>query len=526
MIDATETRRRTDTPQDPTGSPEGGRPDLRWLVDRLIAAIDRALSEQVNAILHHPEFQRLEASWRSVKYLADAAHGIDQTRVRVLSVSWRELARDLTRAAEYDQSQMFDKIYNQEFGMPGVEPFGLLIGDYEISPLPAIRRPASAERAVSTDRRADGNPVVGDLLRTLTTRALADSPVNRPGKSGNATDAGPPPGQPDAIAVLREMAKVAAAAFAPFLCNAAPAMFGLDHFQDLGAQIDLARTFRQTEYQRWREFQQNPTTNEDLRFIGLTLPHILIREPWPDDGSRADGFRFRETVDRDGRDGYLWSSAAYAFASVVLRAFGDCGWFTEIRGTRRDVLGCGLVVDLPVPSFATDRRGVAIKLSSDVEISDRQERELSELGFIPLGKARYTDYSVFFGNQSIQTPQKFEDAAATVNARLSSMMQYLLCVSRFAHYIKVMCRDRLGSFSTPADAEEFLNRWLANHCANTENAEVMTRYPLRQGTAEIRESPGRPGLYSCRLWLQPHFQLDEISAGFRLVTEVASGQAA
>jgi hypothetical protein len=180
MIDATETRRRTDTPQDPTGSPEGGRPDLRWLVDRLIAAIDRALSEQVNAILHHPEFQRLEASWRSVKYLADAAHGIDQTRVRVLSVSWRELARDLTRAAEYDQSQMFDKIYNQEFGMPGGEPFGLLIGDYEISPLPAIRRPASAERAVSTDRRADGNPVVGDLLRTLTPARRPANPTPSP----------------------------------------------------------------------------------------------------------------------------------------------------------------------------------------------------------------------------------------------------------------------------------------------------------------------------------------------------------
>jgi type VI secretion system protein ImpD len=471
MIGATETGLKAAAPPDPRGSDAGGRPELRWLADRLIAAIDRTLSEQVSAILHHPDFQRLEASWRSLKYLANAAHDIDRTKLRILSVSWKDLARDLTRAVEFDQSQMFDKIYNQEFGMPGGEPFGLLIGDYEVSPLPM-------------------------------------------------------PGQPDTIAVLREMAKVSAAAFAPFLCGAAPAMFGVDHFHELGARSEIGAVFRQVEYQRWREFQRNSTTNEDLRFLGLTLPHILIREPWADDGSRRDGFRFRETVDHDGGHGYLWSSAAYAFASVVLRAFGDSGWFTEIRGARRDVLGGGLVVDLPVPSFATDRPGIAIKLSTDVEISDRQERELSELGFIPLSKARYTDYSVFFGNQSIQIPQKFEEAAATVNARLSSMMQYLLCVSRFAHYIKVMCRDRLGSFATPAEAEDFLNRWLINHCVDNDDAadSVKARFPLKRASAEVRESPGRPGIYSCKLWLQPHFQLDEISAGFRLVTEVAAGQ--
>lgn len=471
MFGATEAGRQDTLPPDPLGFGGGPRPDLRWQADRLIAAIDRTLSRQVNAILHHPEFQRLEASWRSLKYLVDAAHNIEKTKIRILAVSWRELARDLTRAVEFDQSQMFDKIYNQEFGMPGGEPFGLLIGDYEISPLPAS-------------------------------------------------------GQPDAIAVLREMASVAAAAFAPFICGAAPAMFGLDHYHELGSPIDLGAVFRQAEYQRWREFQRNSATNADLRFIGLTLPHILVREPWADDGSRKDGFRFRETVDRGGHQGYLWSQAAFAFASVILRAFGDCGWFTEIRGAQQDVLGGGLVVDLPVPSFGTDRPGIAIKLSTDVEISDRQERELSDLGFIPLSKARYTDYSVFFGNQSIQTPQKFDDAVATVNARLSSMMQYLLCVSRFAHYIKVMCRDRVGSFATPSDAEDFLNRWLINHCVDNDDASdsVKARYPLKRANVEIREQPGRPGIYSCKLWLQPHFQLDEISAGFRLVTEVAAGK--
>lgn len=472
MLGLVEAGRGTIPPSDPTGS-GGARPDPRLLADRVIAAIDRALSEQVRAILHHPEFERLEASWRSLKYLTDTAAEIDGAKIRILSLSWKDLARDLTRSVDFDETQLFDKIYNQEFGMPGGEPFGLLIGNYEISPLPA-------------------------------------------------------PGQPDAIAVLRELAKVAAAAFAPFICGAAPAMFGLDHFQELGAPTDLGAIFRQTEYQRWREFQRNPASNEDLRFVGLTLPHILIREPWADDGSRRDGFRFREIVDRNGRHGYLWGSAAHAFASVVMRAFADRGWFTEIRGARQDMLGGGLVVDLPVPSFATDHAGIAIKLSTDVEISDRQERELSDLGFIPLCKARYTDYSVFFSNQSIQVPQKFDDATATVNARLSSMMQYLLCVSRFAHYIKVICRDRLGALATPGDAEDFLNRWLIDHCVDNDDASesVKARYPLKRATAEVRETPGRPGIYSCKLWLQPHFQLDEVSAGFRLVTEVAAGRAA
>ncbi|MEI8395633.1 MAG: type VI secretion system contractile sheath large subunit [Rhodospirillaceae bacterium] len=457
----------------PGRSDESARARLREHADRLIAAIDRALTEQVNAILHHPEFQRLEASWRSLRYLVDASGDIDHSKVRVLPISWKELARDLTRSVDFDETRLFDKIYNQEFGMPGGEPYGVLIGDYEVSPLPVA-------------------------------------------------------GQPDAVAVLREMAKVSAAAFAPFICGAAPAMFGLDHFREMGVPIDLGAVFRQTEYQRWRDFQRNQASNDDLRFIGLTLPRMLIREPLADNGSRRDGFRFRENSGRDSRHGCLWSPAAFAFASVILRAFGECGWFSDIRGARRDILGGGLVVDLPVPSFATDRPGIAIKLSTDVELSDNQERELSELGFIPLSKARYTDYSVFFSNQSIQIPQKYDETTATVNARLSSMMQYLLCISRFAHHIKVMCRDRLGSFSTPAEAEDFLNRWLVDHCVDNDDASdaVKARYPLKRASVEVRELPGRPGIYACNLWLQPHFQLDEISAGFRLVTEVATGQAA
>ena len=453
-------------PSRPPSVPDGGAggASVRQRADRLIAAIDRALSAQVNAIIHHPEFQRLEASWRSLHYLCAVSHDIEGTKVRFLPLSWRELSRDLTRAVEFDQSQIFDKVYNQEFGMPGGEPYGLLVGDYEIIP------------------------------------------------------------QQSHIDVLRELATVCAAAFAPLICGCSPAMFGFDSFAELGIPMDLGKRFQQAELVPWRNFQRDPARNDDLRFIGLTLPHVLVREPWADDGSRHDGFRFREEVDRDGRRGYLWSSAAFAFASVVMRAFGDCGWFTQIRGARRDVLGGGLVVDLPTPSFATDRPGVALKLSTDVEISERQERELSELGFIPLSRARYTPFSVFFGNQSIQMPRKFEEQVAAVNARLSSMMQYLLCVSRFAHYIKVMCRDRVGALATTGTTEDFLRRWLISHCVDNDDAadSVKARFPLKQANVEVQEIPGRPGTYSCKLWLQPHFQLDEISAGFRLVTELAA----
>lgn len=437
-------------------------------IDQVIVGIDRLLSAQVNAILDHPRFQKLETSWRSLRYLTEVADGIEDIRIKVLTVSWEALARDLTRAVEFDQSQLFDKIYNQEFGMPGGEPFGLLVGDYEISPFPAA-------------------------------------------------------GEPDTLEVLSKIATVSAAAFAPFICGISPAMFGLDDFQGLGDPIDLFGVFRRSEFQNWRHFQRN----DDLRFIGLTLPHMLVREPWADDGSRRDGFRFFAGRERGGRFGYLWTSAAYAFAGVALRAFGNCGWFTEIRGARRDDPGGGLVSDLPVPSFETDRPGIAIKLSTDVEISERQERELNELGFISLCKARYTEYSVFYGNQSLHIPQKFDDATATVNERLSSMIQYLLCISRFAHYIKVIFRDRVGSFSTPMEVEDFLRSWLVGHCVGNDDVSLFVKaeHPLKAADVEVREILGRPGTYYCKLQLQPHFQLDEISASFRLVTELAQSGA-
>jgi type VI secretion system protein ImpD len=441
-------------------------------LDRAIARIDALLNAQVNAILHHPRFQRLEASWRGLRYLVENGAGAGgiagNIQVRVLTVTWTELCRDFERAGDFDQSCLFAKVYNEEFGMPGGRPYGLLIADYEVM----HRR--------TPDHRTDD------------------------------------------IAMLRAAAGVAAAAFAPFVVGASPALLGLERFADLSLPIDLAGTFRHPDYQRWRGLQDS----DDSRFLGITLPRVLMRLPYSDDRPTRHGFRFQEDSTAPDGGGYLWGTAVYAFAAVTVRAFAATGWLADIRGTRPDRLDGGLVTGLPVPSFGTERPGFAIKYSTDVSIGDRQERELADLGLIPLSKAKNTEMSVFYSNQSVQTPRRFDTAAATANARLSAMLQYILCVSRFAHYIKVLGRERVGRFETGTGLQSYLQNWLTNYCIGNDDAppETKARYPLREAQVEVRELPGRPGDYVCTIRLQPHFQLDDVATTFRLVTELSSPQ--
>jgi type VI secretion system protein ImpD len=438
---------------------------IRGVLDRDIAQIDQMLTRQVNAILHHPSFRRLEAAWHGIRYLALLSDDIEDVKVRILQISWSELCRDLERAIEFDQSSIFQKIYSDEFGMPGGRPFGLLIGDYEVM-----------------HRRTDGHAT-------------------------------------DDVAALKGMSQVAAAAFAPFIVGVAPAMLGLDSFRDLAMPVDLAAIFRSPDYVRWKSFREN----DDARFIGLTLPRVLMRVPYRDDGSRTDGFRFQENIEDPGGEACVWGPAVYAFASIVMRAFASSGWFADLRGARQtNPPSGGLVVDLPVPWFETDRPRFAGKFSTDVAITDRLEKEFSDLGFIPLMKAQYTDYCVFYSNQSVQAHKNYQTQVATINARLSTMLQYMLCVSRFAHYLKVLARDRVGSFATPEECQVFLQNWLRGYCNNnvTVTADVMARYPLREGSVQVRETPGRPGIYQCTILLRPHSQVDQIVSEFKLVTEL------
>ncbi len=449
--------------------PAGALPDRRTiarLLNRDIARLDTLLSAQVNAILHHPRFQSLEASWRGLKYLVDRPDVDGETiKVRVLNASWKDLARDAERAVEFDQSQLFRKVYEDEFGSPGGEPFGILIGDYY-----------------------------------LRHRPTADHPI-------------------DDVGLLGSISQVAAAAFAPFIGGVDPAMLGLESFSRLEQSLNLARSFEDLDYLKWRALRDR----EDARFVGLAIPRVLMRLPHDDSGRRTDGFRFREDVSGLDREKYLWGNAAFAFAAVVIRAVAEGGWMADIRGVQRGVDGGGLVTGLPCHWFATDAPGVALKTSTEVVVNDFLEKDLSLLGFVPLCAAKDTEYSVFYSNQSVQKPQTYDEKAATVNARVSSMLQYMLCVSRFAHYLKVLARDKVGSTESADQLQDRLARWVSQYVAPGSNLspDVKAQFPLKQADVQVREQPGKPGSYMCVMRLAPHFQLDQLDATLRLVTELS-----
>jgi type VI secretion system ImpC/EvpB family protein len=455
-------------------------PDLKerlaLRLGRDTARIDALLNAQVNAILHHPAFQKLESSWRGLHYLVQQVptgevEGL-KVEVRVLNATWKELTGDQKRAMEFDQSQLFRKVYGEEFGMPGGKPFGVLLGDYEIR--------------------------------------------HRPG-----------PDHPyDDVDTLLGISAVAAAAFAPFVAGVHPSTLDLGDFTDLERPLNLARTFEQPEYLKWRTFR----STDDARFVGLTLPRVLMRLPYEDSTSRVDAFRFREEVEEPGRTGYLWGNACWAFGTVLVRAYLRSGWLADIRGVQladgRPVEAGGVVTGLPAPSVATDSPGTVLKCATDVIITDHQEKGLGDLGFIPLCYCQDTGLSVFYGNQSVQRPQKYDEVPATVNAALSAMLQYMLSVSRFAHYLKVIGRDRVGSFASAAELESCLNKWLLKYASADQSgdAEARARYPLREARVQVRELPGKPGSYACVAHLRPHFQLDQMIAAVKLVTVVAPAQ--
>ena len=448
----------------------GSRDDLARRLNQDVAAIDRLLNAQLNAILHAPAFQKLEASWRGLAYVVAQADYEDEPsiKVRVLNVAWRDLERDFERAIEFDQSQLFRKVYESEFGSPGGEPFGVLIGDYEIHPRVSREHPHDDVRMVET------------------------------------------------------LAGVAAAAFCPIILNASPTLFGLDDFSRLEQRLDHQRTFEGVDYTKWKSLR----AMEDSRFIGLTLPRVLMRTPYVDDGHRVHGFRFQEDVLGPDRSKYLWGGAGFAFASVLMRAFSQAGWLADIRGARRGIEGGGLVVNLPQHNFATEHPGLATKSSTDVIITEDLEKQLSDLGFISLCESKDTEYSVFYSNQSLQKPAKYDRAAPNTNSQMSSMLQYMLCVSRFAHYVKVLGRDKIGAFTEYDELEKLLQNWIVNYVTDDSEATpaVKARYPLRDAKVQVEPTPGKPGSYRCKMHLMPHYELDEMEASVRVVAELMPGR--
>ncbi len=437
---------------------------LRLRADRLIAEIDRLVGTQLDAILHHPRLLQLQGRWTGLAWLVAGLPAGAKVRVRLLDLSWAELARDLARAPEFDQSQLFRKIYEEEFGSPGGEPYGLLVVDH------AVRH-----------RPTPGDPT-------------------------------------DDVATLGSLAGVAAAAFAPTVVTAAPALLGLDSFADLSAASDLTDPFRGADFARWRSL----AAREDMRFIAVALPGLLVRTPWADDPRRVDGFRYAEYAPDAGCR--AWMSAGFAFAEVVARAFANHAWPADVRGSEADREGGGLVNGLSAERFpsAPGWHGAVL----EVAFTDAQERALSDAGLMPIALLPYGEEAVFGAVPSLQAPARFagpDAAAASANARLSTQINAMLCVSRFAHHIKLRGRAMTGSFRTAEQIEQELHGWLQSYVnANPGGgSEMRARLPLAAARVTVREQRGKPGSFTCTAQLQPHFQLDDVSAGFRLVTDFA-----
>ena len=428
--------------------------DAEVMITARIAQIDHLVSLQLNEVLHAKEFQKLEGTWRGLKYLMDQSETSDKLKIKVLNVTKKELLRDLQRAPEFDQSAMFKKVYEEEYGVFGGAPFGALVGDYEF------------------------------------------------GRG------------PEDIELLEKVAQVASAAHAPFLTAAAPEMLNMDSFTTIDAPRDMAKIFDSSEYAKWKSFRQS----EDSRYVGLCLPHVLMRLPYGKNGAQVDGFNYEEGVDGTDHDKYLWGNAAYALGARLTQAFAQYGWCAAIRG----VEGGGLVEGLPTHNFTTDSGDVALKCPTEAPVTDRREKELADLGFIPLVHCKGTDYAAFFSVQSGQKSKVYDSEAANANARLSTQLPYILAISRFAHYLKSMMRDKLGSFMSRTDCERFLNQWIVNYVTPDDSAapSVKASHPLRDARIEVSEVPGKPGVYRAVSFLRPHFQLDELSVSLRLVAEL------
>jgi type VI secretion system protein ImpD len=424
--------------------PRKGGDRWRAVLTRDIAAIDPLLGDQIDAIIHTPDFKALEASWRGVDLLLSETGNDDKVRVKLFNATWAELSRDFDRAIEFDQSTLFAKVYSEEYGMPGGVPYGLLLCDH------AVRHRA--------------------------------------------------PGGQDDVGTLTGLAQVAAAAFSPCILGAAPELFGVTTFADLSYAQRLDAGFQLGEYHRWRRLRDL----EDSRFLGIAMPRVLLRDRYRDSASRQDGFRYSEGG--AGVDSWLWGNAAFAFGVIAIRAFRDWGWFADMCGTRGPEGDLGGVVDhLPAANFSTGE-AIAYRRPLEVELT-----------------ARNFDRSVvFLGAQSLYAAPNDGDLPMQVNGRLSSMLHYVMCMSRFAHYVKIMARDRVGAYTTPQDLERYLEDWLRNYTIGNTDAgpELKARYPLAGARLEVSEVSGRPGVMNCVLHLQPHFQFDQVVSGFRMRTEV------
>ncbi len=425
-------------------------------IEARMAYIDELLSTQLDEIMHNPEFQKLEGTWRGMHYLVHQSETGTSLRIRMLNANKQDMLKDLENASEFDQSALFSKVYTDEYDMLGGEPFGTLIGDYEFT------------------------------------------------------------NHPQDLALLERIAEVSSQAHAPFVSAAGPEMFGLESFTHLRRPRDMAKIFDTVEYAKWKSFRES----EDSRYVALTMPRTLARLPFGKKTKPVEAFNYEESV--SDHDQYSWSNAAYAYGARLTDSFAKSGWLATVRG----VEGGGEVTGLPTHTFETIDGEKALKCPAEIGIPERREKELSDLGFIALCHRKGSDKAVFFSANSCNTPKKYDQDDATANARLSAMINNLLCTSRFAHYLKVIARDKIGGFMERDECEDWLNRWILNYVLEnpaSAGPNARAEKPLREARVEVQDVKGKPGCYRATAWLRPHFQLEELDASLRLVAELPSG---
>ena len=435
--------------------------DVVNTIQALIAQIDAKLSEQVNKILHHEDFQKLEGAWRGLHYMVNNTETDEMLKIKVMNISKKDLHKTLKKfkGTAWDQSPIFKKLYEEEYGQFGGEPFGCLVGDYDF----------------------DHSP-------------------------------------PD-VELLGEMAKISAAIHAPFLAAANPTVMGMDTWQELANPRDLTKIFQTAEYAAWRSLRES----DDSRYIGLTMPRFLARLPYGAKTDPVDEFDFEEETEGADHGKYCWANSAYAMATNINRSFKLYGWCSRIRGIESG----GAVEGLPTHTFPTDDGGVDMKCPTEIAISDRREAELAKNGFMPLIHKKNSDFAAFIGAQSLQKPFEYDDPDATANANLAARLPYLFSTCRFAHYLKCIVRDKVGSFKERGDMEMWLNNWIMNYVdGNPETSSEIqkSRKPLSAAEVVVEEVEGNPGYYTSKFFLRPHYQLEGLTVSLRLVSKLPSSK--
>jgi type VI secretion system protein ImpC len=435
--------------------------DVTKSIQAMIAAIDAKLTEQVNKIIHHPDYQKLESAWRGLHYMVNNTETDENLKIRVMDISKQELAKTLKKfkGAAWDQSPMFKKIYEQEYGQFGGEPFGAIVGDYYFDQSP-----------------------------------------------------------PD-VEMLGEMAKIAASAHAPFITGAGPSLMQMESWQELANPRDLTKIFLTPEYAGWRSLRES----DDSKYLGLCMPRFLARTPYGANTNPIEEFDFEEDTAGADHSKYAWANAAYAMATNINRSYKLYGWGSRIRGIESG----GAVENLPLHTFPSDDGGVDQKCPTEIAISDRREAELSKAGLLSLIHRKNSDFAAFIGAQSLNKPAEYDDPDATANANLAARLPYLFACNRFAHYLKCIVRDKVGSFKERADMERWLNKWIMNYVdgdpANS-SEETKARRPLAAAEVVVEEVEGNPGYYTSKFFLRPHYQLEGLTVSLRLVSKLPSAK--